>query len=420
MKDMQLDMEIVHIKNIAFGQETKLQEGTLYVNKEEMLGTIADPFFSKIDIELARPGESVRILPVKDVIEPRIKVSEKGGSFPGFLGKFEECGYGITKVLKGCAIVTTGTIVGFQEGLIDMSGPAAEYCYFSKLNNIVIVADTPEGVNPAKHEEAVRVLGLKAANYLSLKTKEIPADEVKTYELKKPERPLPKVGLIYMIMAQGLIHDNYVYGQDAKKMHPTLLHPNEIMDGAIVNGTCVIAADKNTTYDHQNNPLIEELYKRHGIDLDFRGCIVVPTYTSLHDKERCCASGVRIAQMLNLDGVIIPEEGAGNPEADLMKLIRGCEQCGIKTVGLVTGVGGEEGVTDSTPEADAMITVGSDDLNLKLPPMKRVIGHAEQVKLLSGGGYDCIDEDGNLNVNIIAIMCSLNQMGRTKLSSIVL
>lgn len=37
-------------------------------------------------IDIARPGESVRITPVKDVIEPRVKVSG-GDIFPGVIGK---------------------------------------------------------------------------------------------------------------------------------------------------------------------------------------------------------------------------------------------------------------------------------------------------------------------------------------------
>nr|WP_330383770.1 glycine/sarcosine/betaine reductase component B subunit [Romboutsia hominis] len=42
-----------------------------------------------IDIELAHPGESVRIVPVKDVIEPRVKVEGNGGIFPGIISKIE-------------------------------------------------------------------------------------------------------------------------------------------------------------------------------------------------------------------------------------------------------------------------------------------------------------------------------------------
>ena len=42
------------------------------------------------------------------------------------------------------AVVTAGKIVGFQEGIIDMSGPGAEYTPFSKLNNLVVVCEPVE------------------------------------------------------------------------------------------------------------------------------------------------------------------------------------------------------------------------------------------------------------------------------------
>lgn len=47
-----------------------------------------------------------------------------------------------------------------------------------------------------------------------------------------------------MLQTQGLLHDTYVYGVDAKQIVPTLLYPTELMDGAIVSGNCVSACDK--------------------------------------------------------------------------------------------------------------------------------------------------------------------------------
>ena len=209
-------MEIVHIKDIRFGAKTEVRSGILFINKQEMVEAIADPFFSSIDIDLARPGESVRIIPVKDVVEPRVKLDGKGAgsSFPGFAGAYEGCGEGRLKVFKGCAIVTTGTIVGVQEGVIDMKGTCADYCYYSKLNNIVVVGNCPDGTEPHAHEAACRLLGLHAANYVAEAAMDADADAYETYQLTPvdPARKLPKAGVIYMAMAQGLIHDNYIYG----------------------------------------------------------------------------------------------------------------------------------------------------------------------------------------------------------------
>ncbi|MDO4581765.1 MAG: glycine/sarcosine/betaine reductase component B subunit [Bacillota bacterium] len=421
-KQLHLDLEIVQIKDVRFAEKTHVADHVLYIDKQEMLEFIHDPFFLDLDIALARPGESVRIIPVKDVVEPRIKMSEKGGSFPGFFGAVEECGEGTTKVLRGCAVVTTGTVVAFQEGFIDMRGVASEYTQFSKLNNVVVNAKAPEDSAPVRREEAMRILGLKAAHYLALATKETPADYCESYELTEvdPARKLPRVAIVTLTMCQGLLHDNYLYGQDVKHLNTTLLHPNEYMDGAMVNGTCVVASDKYTTWDYQNNPMIKELYDRHGKELEFCGCIMTPTYVVLADKRRCTAAAVRIATMLHLDGVLVPEEGGGNPEADLMMVIRGCEAKGIRTVGLMTPLGGVEGIGDTAEEADAMIATGYEGVDFVVEAMDTVIGDIEQIAVLTGGFPDSLRPDGSMYINILAITGAHNQMGRHNLCSKVL
>ena len=67
-----------------------------------------------------------------------------------------------------------------------------------------------------------------------------------------------------MLQTQGLLHDTYVYGVDAKRIVATLINPTETMDGAILSGNCVSACDKNTTYHHLNNPVVAELFEQHG------------------------------------------------------------------------------------------------------------------------------------------------------------
>ena len=70
-------------------------------------------------------------------------------------------------------------------------------------------------------------------------------DVIETYETKPvfeqaAQYPdLPKIGYIHMLQSQGLLHDTYYYGVDAKQIVPTFMYPTEIMDGAIVSGNCV-------------------------------------------------------------------------------------------------------------------------------------------------------------------------------------
>lgn len=421
---MNLRLEIINIRNIQFGESTMIKDGILSINREELIKVLEDKeSFKSVDIDLARPGESIRIIPVKDVLEPRIKV-EDGGFFPGFIGNFSSCGKGCTKVLRGCGVVTTGSIVGFQEGLIDMTGPGAKHSHYSKLNNVVVLAEPVEGITQPKHEEAIRLAGVKAAHYLAQAALNIDADETEVYELNKVpvDKKLPRIAYVHLLLAQGLLHDNFLYGVDAKRIHPTILHPNEFMDGAVVSGNCVTASDKNTTYDHENNPVIADLYARHNKELDFARVIVSPVCPGLKDKERCAASVVNLAMQMGVDGIIIAEEGGGNPEADVMAICKQAEQAGIKTVLMLQENGGPDGtgepLTINEPLADAVISIGNTNELITLPHLGRVIGHLETIKLLAGSTKQPIKNDGTVETSFSVIMGAMSDIGITKVTAI--
>lgn len=130
---MSYQLGIINIQDVAFGSTTEIKDGILTIKKEELVALIKeDERIATVEVEIAKPGERIRIVPVKDVIQPRGKVEGGDGVFPGMVSKVDMAGYGRTHVLEGCAIVTCGNIVGFQEGIIDMSGPGAEYTPFSK------------------------------------------------------------------------------------------------------------------------------------------------------------------------------------------------------------------------------------------------------------------------------------------------
>ena len=114
---MKLELGYIDIKDIQFASESKVENGVIYVNAEELKALLLeDEHIASVELDIARPGESVRIMPVKDVIEPRVKVEGPGNIFPGTLAKVEAVGSGRTNVLRGSAIVTTGKIVARVEG----------------------------------------------------------------------------------------------------------------------------------------------------------------------------------------------------------------------------------------------------------------------------------------------------------------
>ena len=336
---MKLELGKIFIKDIQFSDQTCVKDHVLYVNKEEVEKLVReDDKLLECHRDIARPGDSTRITPVKDVIEPRVKVSG-GEIFPGMIGKVTpQVGEGRTHALDGCCVVTVGRIVGFQEGVIDMSGPAADYCPFSKTVNLCVVIEPKEGLETHVYEKAGRMAGLKVATYLGEAGRNVEPDTLETFETKPifeqaamyPD--LPKVGYVHMLQSQGLLHDTYYYGVDAKQFIPTFMYPTEIMDGAIVSGNCVAPCDKVTTYHHFHNPVIEDLYKHHGKDVNFMGVILTNENVFLADKERHSDMVAKLAEWMGLDGVLITEEGYGNPDTDLMMNCRKVEQKGVKVV----------------------------------------------------------------------------------------
>lgn len=419
---MRLELGNIFIKDVQFSSETKIENGILYINKDEMIKEIGgDEHIKSIEIEIARPGESIRITPVKDVIEPRVKVEGPGGMFPGILSKVDTVGTGRTNVLKGTSVVTTGKIVGFQEGIVDMTGPGSDYTPFSKLLNVVVIAEPIDGLKQHEHEKAVRLIGFKAAKYLGEAGRNINPDEINVYETEsllegiKKYPDLPKVGYVYMLQTQGLLHDTYVYGVDAKQIVPTILYPTEVMDGAILSGNCVSACDKNPTYVHQNNSIIEDLYEKHGKELNFVGVIITNENVYLADKERSSNWTAKLCKYLGLDGVIISQEGFGNPDTDLIMNCKKIENEGIKTVIVTDEYAGRDGASqslaDADVKADAVVTGGNANEIIVLPPMEKVIGHVEIADKIAGGFAGSLREDGSIEVEIQAITGSTNETG---------
>jgi glycine reductase len=425
---LKLELGYVFIKDIQFAETSKVENGTLYVNKEEVKALILeDQNFKSADVELARPGESIRIMPVKDVIEPRVKVEGPGGIFPGMINKVETVGSGKTNVLKGAAVVTTGKIVGFQEGIIDMTGTGAEYTPFSKLNNLVVVCEPVDGLKQHEHEKALRFAGYKVAVYLGELARNLTPDEVHTYETPtlvegiKLYPELPRVAYVCMLQSQGLMHDTYVYGVDAKQSLTTLIYPTEIMDGAIVSGNCVSACDKNTTYHHLNNPVVHDLFEEHGKTLNFVGVIITNENVYLADKERSSNWSAKLAEFLGVDGVIVSEEGFGNPDTDLIMNCKKIESKGIKTVLITDEYAGRDGTSQSLADADvranAVVTGGNANEVIELPAMDKIIGYTEVADIIAGGFDGSLHADGSITAELQVITGATNEMGFNKLSA---
>jgi len=425
---MKLELGNILINDIQLDDRSRIENGVIFINEEELKAhLLEDENIKSVALDIARPGERTRILPVKDVIEPRVKVSGKGGIFPGILSKVDVVGSGRTNVLKGSAVVTTGKIVGFQEGIIDMSGPGADYTPFSKLNNLVVICEPADGLEPHAHEKAVRFAGLKAAAYLGRLGIDVEPDEVEVFETsslvegiqKYPD--LPRVAYVQMLQTQGLLHDTYVYGVDMKQSLTTMIYPTETMDGAIISGNCVSACDKNTTYHQLNNPVVRDLFAKHGTELNFVGMIITNENVYLADKERSSDWAAKLAEFLGVEGVIISQEGFGNPDTDLIMNCKKIEAKGIKTVIITDEYAGRDGASqslaDADASADAVVTGGNANMVINLPPMEKVIGKPEVANVIAGGFDGSLKPDGSIEAELQVITGATNELGFNRLSA---
>ena len=392
---MKLELGNFYVKDIVFGDKTHYSNGILTINKDEALNVVKeDEHITEADLYIVKPGDNVRLVPVKEAIEPRTRVGG-GPVFPGVTGDLMQSGHGRTLALKNCSVLVVGKHWGgFQDGLIDMSGEGAKYTYFSQLKNIVLVADTDEEFEKREQQKknrALRWAGMRLAEYIGSCVKDLEPEELETFELEPITKrsneinDLPSVVLVLQPQSQmeELGYNDLIYGWDCNRMLPTFMHPNEVLDGGIISGSFMPCSSKWSTYDFQNFPMIKRLYEEHGKTLNFLGIIMSNLNVALDQKERAALFVAQMAKSLGADGAIVAEEGYGNPDADFIACIVALEDAGVKTVGLTNECTGRDGKSQPLvtldPKADAIVSCGDVSQLIELPPMETVLGELESL-----------------------------------------
>lgn len=393
---MKLQLDMTQVKDVRFSDRTSLVDGLLHINHSELKALLQkDSRLGKVDLELAHPGEKCRILQVCDVVEPRAKVGEGRADFPGALGGQGTVGEGRTFVLRGAAVVTslsTKAVEGAGDRdpdgeIIDMSGPAAELSRYGRTHNIVLLPHPADGIRQQDYMMGAKIAGLKAAVYLAKAAQGVPPDETAVYEIDPllgtgdKGRDLPRVAYIFQVIAtqQGIVpQESILYGSQIDRIVPTVLHPNEVLDGALVSPFRAWGMD---TYSIQNHPLIEELYRRHGRELYFSGVIVTIASENISENKRIAVMASNLAKwIIGADGVVLTKSGGGAPEVPMAMIAQRCEQLGVKTTLAVWHVpadikdtkGGV--VVFNMQELDAVVSLGTPWEKVLLPAVTRVIG----------------------------------------------
>ena len=344
-----------------------------------------------MDIELARPGEKCRIVQVIDVIEPRAKIPTLSSG-----SGYEVCGHGKTLVLRGAAVILSdyrepgqATTSKDPDGeLLDMNGPGAEMSPYGRTCNIVILALPREGIGNHEYLAALKKAGLKVSSYLAARAVDCKPDETEIFDLPslaeigRDQQSLPKVLYIFQIISyqfEPVPGEPTLYGRQVERMLPTLMHPNEILDGAL---TSPFPGLNIQTYQIQNHPIIKELYSRHGRDLWFAGVIITNAPNTTTDFEWTAERAAALAKwVVGADAAVLTKCGGGAPELALAYTARSCERLGIKTAVAMLHMGadihdakyGASTIFDF-PEVDALVSMGMPFMELALPGVDRIIG----------------------------------------------
>lgn len=375
---MKLELCDFPVRDARFGPRTELSDGVLTINKEEMARAVnEDGFFDEVRLDIARPGEAARIINVMDVMQPRFK--EGGHPYPGTFSPMALAGSGRTRVMQGVSVMQTGKRQGIQEGIVDMGGEGARYSAFSSLFNVVLHCQASRETTNVEYDRATRKSLAAAALYLGATMKDLPPDNTRAFSTDEPVGPdLKKIVYIYYLQSQGPLRNTFVYGENVTALLPTLLHPNEILDGAIVSGNYIIACQKNPTYLHLNNPVLLDLYARHGKSLNFAGVVIANEHSTLFDKTRTAEFAAKLAKQLGAEGVIMTQEGGGHADSDLMLCTTACAKLGLESVMLINELAGPQGdqpsLVDTTPLARHVVSTGNNDQVITLPAVEHLFG----------------------------------------------
>ena len=415
---MRLALEWSDVQGVRAGAATRFAGQVLEVNLDDLRALVeSDARLQRVRVDLAHPGESCRIGRVFDVMAPRAKL-DGGEDFPGVLGALARAGSGRTQALANVAVVVTdqqiqntGTLA-----LIDMSGPGAALTEFARTHNVVLSAWPAAGTGRSEYLAAIRLAGLKAAAYLARAAGEREPDRVEIFDLPAPTRVppdaqhLPRVAYVFQIHSHQRptgIDEGILYGDPVRRMLPTLVHPNEVLDGAVMRG---FMGRNVTTYATQNHPVIRALYAQHGRTLSFVGVVLTVAQATEPERVRSAAMAAGlVTDVLGADGAVFTKIGGGAPHVDMAQAAAQCEALGVKTTLIVEDMstdGSSEGMLlFNFPGLDALVNVGSAQEALTLPAMSRVLGADDLASTLQG----------TVSTNYSGLSGSIEQIGASRL-----
>lgn len=387
---MKLEIGNFHVKDVVFGAKTSYERGVLTINEAEAIAALnPEGKLMNVKLHVAKPGESARILPIKEIVEARFRPDGRA-LFPGETGLTKLAGEGTVYAMKGMSVMAVGKYGGWEEGILDMSGPGAELSRFSRMINLCFTAeDADPNVDQKQHKNLNFRMGAKLlGEYLGRALEGQTPEDWEAFEIDEAAQRtgLPRVALVMQVNCfyENPGFDDTLYGVDLMYMIPPLIHPNEILDGALCSGAICLSGYRAYTFDYQNCPMIKRLYAEHGKTIEFVGVILGLIGQTLERKERGILRVIQLAKMLQCDAAICSEPGVSNADIDIITTVMRLEENGIKCVTVLDEDTGRNGRNDPArvmidAKADAVVSCSNSAQILELPPAERIIGDLESV-----------------------------------------
>jgi sarcosine reductase len=423
---MALTLALHRITNLTLGDKHRLDGSLLTVDVDDLRRMVLeDNTFDSVEFEIARPGESCRAGPIFDIVEPRAKAPGGSPDWPGILGPPQTAGFGITHVLQGTAVTilreeSPGESRGVTGYVLEMSGEAAGASWYSKLWHLIVIPHMKPTIPKYIRHKAYRITQLRIAVRLAqIAIDAAPADTQILDNFIDAERAslihVAYVGQIFSRQRKPEPEEQIIYGANTDGMLPTLLHPNEWLDGAITTSyhTSIGGAE---TYFYQNNPVIAELYRRHQHrELNFVGTVATIAAADNLDRERNAEFAAHLVTWaLRAEAAVLTKFGGGVPHSDLAETARLLERKRIKTAVQVTDLARDRRVESALlfnfPEVDAIVSIGGNGTRWKLPRVERVLAANDGMAELLAGPVE-ID-----SLNVVGVA---NQQGASRLRSVI-
>lgn len=385
MNYLSLQKEFVRIDQVAFGEKSYVDGHTMYLNRDELAEMAMCEYFTRVNIDMVVPGESARINNCSDIIQPTLRLEDEESTFPGALGALRRVGSGRTLALLGVAVAEACEVRTQLSCNLDMSGEIAQFSPYTQMIQVVVNPKKDDGATDSQYMDGLKTAALTIAVFLAKLARDCERESTETYTMERdPEKlkGLPREAYLYGVFSHAPHTDFLFYGDNGNTMLPTIIQPTEILDGAMVDREYYQMTNGEPTYTNQNHPVLLELMKRHGVDLNFVGVVMSNAPHKVVDKERNTMMAATLAKYtLDAECILITKQGGGHPQLDMAMAAETCQALDIKAVlllfeNLTPGDGtdrADEAVLFSSPAADAMVSIGIRTL-CTCPPVKHSVG----------------------------------------------